>query len=400
MKKILIFSLSYYPKFVGGAEVALKEITDRISNDYEFHMITLRFDSSLKEVEKVGNIIVHRIGFTNNNVSVADLKKFPLSLNKIFFQFYAFIRAWRLHRIYKFELVWAMMAHSCGVPAALFKIFFPEVKYLLTLQEGDTPQYIKKKMLPIYPLFKKAFTKADFIQTISTFLASWAKDMGAECEIKVVPNGVDLKKFSQEFSDEELKIAKQKLGKKAGEVFLITTSRLVHKNGIDSVIEALPSLQSNIHFAILGIGPDENKLKMLTNNLGLNNRVHFMGYVSHDEMPKYLKLSDIFIRPSRSEGMGNSFVEAMASNIPVIATQEGGLSDFIFDNIRNKDKVPTAFAVDKDSPTQIAKAVNKIVSDKGLVSSVVVNASQMVLEKYEWTNVAKQMKESVFDKVL
>ena len=64
VKKILIFSLAYYPNFVGGAEVAIKEITDRISpEDFEFHMITLRFDSRLPKTEKIGNIFVHRIGF-------------------------------------------------------------------------------------------------------------------------------------------------------------------------------------------------------------------------------------------------------------------------------------------------------------------------------------------------
>ena len=64
----------------------------------------------------------------------------------------------------------------------------------------------------------------------------------------------------------------------------------------------------------------------------------FWGQVDHKEMPKYLKISDVFTRPSRSEGFGISFVEAMAAEIPVVATQEGGLADFLFDPDRNKDK--------------------------------------------------------------
>ena len=52
VKKILIFSLAYYPNFVGGAEVAIKEITDRLSpEEFEFHLVTLRFDSSLPKTE-------------------------------------------------------------------------------------------------------------------------------------------------------------------------------------------------------------------------------------------------------------------------------------------------------------------------------------------------------------
>ena len=61
VKRVLIFSLAYFPKHVGGAEVSIKEITDRIS-DIEFHMVTNRFDSTLPRVEKIGNVLVHRIG--------------------------------------------------------------------------------------------------------------------------------------------------------------------------------------------------------------------------------------------------------------------------------------------------------------------------------------------------
>jgi hypothetical protein len=91
MKKILIFSLNYYPRFIGGAEVAIKEITDRISpEEIEFHMITLRFDSALPAVEKIGNVLVYRIGFTKRGATIAELKKFPMK-QKIFF--YLFLAA-------------------------------------------------------------------------------------------------------------------------------------------------------------------------------------------------------------------------------------------------------------------------------------------------------------------
>jgi hypothetical protein len=134
MKKVLIFSLAYFPKHVGGAEVAIKEITDRIDpQDIEFHMVCLRFDSTLPAVEQVGNVLVHRIGFTTKNPSMGDLKKYPLALNKYLFQFLAAWKAARLHARYQYDGTWAMMAHSCGVPAAIFKLFYPQVPYILTL---------------------------------------------------------------------------------------------------------------------------------------------------------------------------------------------------------------------------------------------------------------------------
>ncbi len=128
---------------------------------------------------------------------MGDLKKFPLHLNKILFQFLAPLRAYQLHRTYQYDATWAMMAHSCGVPAAIFKIFNPNVKYILNLQEGDPPEYIEKKMRPLWPLFKRAFTKADVIQPLSTFLAAWARKMGYTGPIEIIPNGANTKHFAQ-----------------------------------------------------------------------------------------------------------------------------------------------------------------------------------------------------------
>lgn len=401
MKKILIFSLNYYPKFIGGAEVAIKEITDRISpDDISFDMVTLRFDSDLPKVEKIGNVTVYRIGFARKGPTIIDLRKFPLHLNKFYFQFAAAIKALSLHKKNNYDALWAMMAHSCAVPVALFSFRFPKVPYLLTLQEGDPPEHIKRTMLPLYPLFVAGFKRASFMQTISTFLARWGREMGFKGSLEVVPNAVDTKRFSQEFPEETIREAQSTLGKKPGDVFLVTTSRLVHKNAIDDVIRALPLLPAHIHFIIFGIGPDEEKLKLLARSSGVESRTHFLGQLAHEDMPKMLKACDIFIRPSRSEGMGNSFVEAFAAELPVIATQEGGIADLLFDEKRNPDKVTTGWAVAKDSPKDIARAVEDILARPEKVKEILRNAKELAIAKYDWDLIARDMKEKVFDRMI
>ncbi len=399
MKKILIFSLTYYPNTVGGAEVAIKEITDRIdSKDIEFHMVCLRLDSALPKTEKIGNVLVHRIGFSRPNPTAEDLKKFPLHLNKYLYQFTAAFKAIRLHREYNYDGIWAMMAHSTGVPAALFKMVNPDVGYALTLQEGDPIPYIEKTVKPLWPFFKRAFTSADVIQVISSYLGNWARARGFNGPLEFIPNGASLP-APDNYTDEELWTLKEKYKKAKGDIYLVTVSRLVEKNAVDDIIRALPLLPSNIKALVVGGGPDEQMLMGLARELNVTNRVIFTGQVDRKQTAEARLVSDIFIRASRSEGMGNSFASAMASRLPIIATQEGGLIDFIFDAKRNPDKTTTGWVVDKDNPEQIAAAVKDILANPEQVKKVVANAYKLATESYNWDFIARDMKEKVFYKI-
>jgi glycosyltransferase involved in cell wall biosynthesis len=172
---------------------------------------------------------------------------------------------------------------------------------------------------------------------------------------------------------------------------------LVEKNAIDTVIKAVALLPQEVHFAIFGKGEKEIELKKLADELGVQDRVHFQGEIKNTAVAYALHASDIFVRPSRSEGMGNSFIEAMAAGLPVIATQVGGISDFLFDSERNPDKEPTGFAVDVDSPEQIASQVEYILNNPDSVARVVENAKHMVEEKYSWDTIARDMQKNVFE---
>lgn len=394
VKKILIFSLVYYPRFIGGAEIAIKEITDRIPNDeIQFDMVTLCLDSKLPRYERIGNINIYRVGWTGDQKNSSDSLPWYLHLNKYAFVLIAFLKAISLHKKNKYDAIWSMMATYNSFAAIIFKILNPKIPFILTLQEGDPIKYIKRRALPLYPLFKMIFTKADCIQTISQYLADWAKDMGAKCPIVVVPNAVDLKLFSNRKSEDELSKLKQKLGKKDNDIFLITTSRLVVKNATRDTIDSLQYLSENVKFIILGTGYEEKELKERVKDLKLENRVQFLGYIPHKDMPQYLHISDIFIRPSISEGFGNSYIEAMAAQIPVIATPVGGIVDFLKDG-------ETGLYCEVNNPKSIAQKVEKLIKDRESREYIVKTAFKMVSDKYEWTLIASDMKNKVFLKII
>ncbi|KKP80407.1 MAG: Glycosyltransferase, partial [Parcubacteria group bacterium GW2011_GWB1_35_5] len=182
----------------------------------------------------------------------------------------------------------------------------------------------------------------------------------------------------------------------SGDIALITTSRLVLKNGVGDVIKALPKLPKNIKFVILGEGYLEKELKELAIKLNVSNRIIFKGFVEHPVLNKYLKASDIFIRTSRSEGQGISFLEAMACKLPVIATPVGGIVDFLHDPFFEDDTDnQTGYFCQPENPESIAEAVKRVMGDLQK-NSVVENAYNMVKEKYDWDLIAREMNE-VFD---
>lgn len=401
MKRVLIFSLTYYP-YVGGAEIAIKEITDRIdSKDIEFHMVTNRFDSTLPKVEKVGNVLVHRIGFALRNTGISKIHHPFFYLVKILYVPLATLKALHLRRDYKFDGWWAMMAYM-SFPIVLLRLAWVRVPYVLTLQEGDPFEHVFKRwyIRVFSPLLVWGFRRASVIQAISGFLGRWARRMGFEGPLEIIPNGVATKHFSQSYSADEILSLQQKWGKRSGDTFLITTSRLVEKNAVDDVIRSLSYLPETVHFLVVGIGHNEEALKQLVADCAVERRVHFLGHVGHQDLPRYLKAADIFVRPSRSEGMGNSLIEAMAAELPVIATQEGGIADFLFDAKRNPNKPTTGWTVDKDMPEQIADAVEDILSDPGKTLKVVATAKAMVFEHYDWDSITHEMHTRVFNRFL
>lgn len=394
MRRVLIFSLNYHP-FIGGAEIALKEITDRIApEDIEFHLIAYRFDSKLPKREQVGNVTVHRIGIGRRGMTIGETFTSIAYLGKVLYVPLAAMKAWRLNRKQRFDAAWAMMSYMV-FPLVLLRLAGTRIPYLLTLQEGDPFERVfgRWRIRLVKPLLTLGIRRAAAVQAISTFLLDWARRIGFEGHGQVIPNGVDLARFAHKIPDEVVSQTKEWLGKKPGDVFLVTTSRLVHKNGIDTVLGALALLPSHVHFVVLGEGPLEGALKAKAAGLKVSERVRFMGALPHADLPAALSACDIFIRPSRSEGMGNSFIEAMAAGLPVIATQEGGLADFLFDAKRNPGKEATGWAVDANHPEQVAAAVEAILADPQQAAQTIANARHLAHDHYDWNPIARRMHE-------
>lgn len=212
-QKILIFSIAYQP-FWGGAEVAIKEITDRLP-DFAFDMITLGFDRKLPKFERVGNVNVYRIGFCADSADGASLNRFPLKINKYLFPLLALAKAFLLHKKNNYDIAWVMMANYAGFAGMFFKFLNKKVKYLLTLQEGDPLNYYRRRVSFLFPLFRQIFIRADRIQAISNYLGDYARAMGYRGGIDVYPTALTSRFFPRHRMKKRLRSLKKNSIKRA-----------------------------------------------------------------------------------------------------------------------------------------------------------------------------------------
>jgi glycosyltransferase involved in cell wall biosynthesis len=385
-RRVLVFSTAYFP-FMAGAEIAIKEITGRLDSDFEFDLITAKLDRKLSSFEKVGGVSVYRVGF--------GIK----TLDKIFLPFLGGWKAFKLSKSKNYFCFWAVMV-SFGSGAGYVSNILrrisgrKKIPIVLTLQEGDSELHLKYRWLGLISLsWRLALKNTEVLTGISNFLLERAKKYGYIGETALVPNGVDLEIFLKEVSDREMNEVRFKLGKQQNDIFLVTTSRLSYKNAVDDIISSLTFLPENISLIVIGRGEEGESLQKQSNKLNLSKRVKFLGYLEYKDIPKYFSVCDIFVRPSRSEGFGNSFIEAMATGLPVIATPVGGIPDFL-------DDKETGVFCSPDNPQSIANAVNLILSDHELREKIIYNAKDRVIAKYGWDHIAQKMKGLAFDKLL
>ncbi len=376
--RVLVFSLAYFP-FIGGAEVALREITQRLP-DIQFDLITARFDRQLSSQERVDNVTVYRLGSGNK-------------FDKYLYPFRAFLFACQLHQKNNYYLIWAMLATWAGLPALWFKLKFPQVKYLLTLQSGDSDLFIWLRTWFWYPVYRMIYRRADHIQVISRWLAERAKKYGYRGQISLIPNGVDLTKFKPIIELAQKKALRQKLNLPIKDKIVFTSSRLVKKNNLTALIRAIHLLIQQhfpVKLVIAGSGPLEQQLKNLVSQLNLNQPVIFLGQVPHNKLAAYYQAADIFVRPSLSEGQGISFLEAMACGLPIIASPVGGIVDFLTDK-------QTGLFCQPHDPRDVADKINLLLTDRVLYQHIQKKALELVTTRYSWDFIAEQMKKIILN---
>ncbi|HKX77132.1 MAG TPA: glycosyltransferase [Novosphingobium sp.] len=139
---------------------------------------------------------------------------------------------------------------------------------------------------------------------------------------------------------------------------LLAAGALIERKGQRLAIEALARLLGarllGARLALVGSGEDEGLLRRRAAELGLADRVHFLGVVSHDHLPELLRAADVMVLPSASEGLANVWVEALACGTPIVIPDIGGAREVV--------KEPSAGRIAPRNPAGIAAALSELLA--------------------------------------
>lgn len=235
------------------------------------------------------------------------------------------------------------------------------ISNIVAITHGHEAGWAKIPLLRL--LLKLSAKNVDVI----TYLTQYTKDqisplLNKESKLIQLTPAVDPNQFMP-LEDAEKEQLRNKYDL-ADKLVLLGLSRLMPRKGFDSVISVLPSLLKefpNLTLVIAGGGPDQARLTKLVHKLNLNDHVKFLGSIPYQELPDIYNLADVFVMPCRSriagldiEGFGIVYLEAAATQLPVLAGNSGGAVEAVIPGV-------TGELVDKNN---LFAEIHKLLSSK------------------------------------
>ncbi len=279
----------------------------------------------------------------------------------------------RLIKQFKPDIIHAHFATSCGLVAALTG-FHP---YVLSVWGDDILEFPRRS--PIHKwVVKKAIMDADYVTATSNMLAKKTKVLiKSKKKIQVIPFGVNLSHYSF------------KMRSIGDELHIGTVRNLTPKYGLDILIKAVAVLLNSfqkIRLTIVGDGMIRQKLESLVDRLGIKNNVAFTGFVPNEKVVEYLNKFDIFVMPSVGEGesFGVAAVEAMATGLPVVASNVGGLPEVVDDG-------KTGMLVKPGDVEDLKRALEFYIFSRDARIEHGKKGREKVKKLYNWKDNAKEM---------
>lgn len=211
-------------------------------------------------------------------------------------------------------------------------------------------------------------------------------------KIHVIPGGVNINQFQPNLSSLE---ACQQLGWPDNRRILFTSRRLVHRTGVDKLLQAIASIKPKIPdvwLAIAGRGELQATLQQQAKDLGLENNVKFLGFLPDEQLPIAYQAAELTIMPSQSfEGFGLAVVESLACGTPVLCTPIGGMPEIL-------SPFSPELITSSAEASAIAEKLEQLLLGKLPIPSR-QTCRQYATTHFDWNKIAQQVRQVILDKV-
>jgi glycosyltransferase involved in cell wall biosynthesis len=163
---------------------------------------------------------------------------------------------------------------------------------------------------------------------------------------------------------------------------MLFVGRVVYQKGLDLLFNALGKIKDSAwELSIAGDGPRVDDLKAQARQLGIDKKVTFLGWQTSSQLPGVLLAANLFVHPSRHEGMPNALLEAMASGLPAVATRIAGNEELV--------TMDTGVLVPAEDPEALRAALVPLLADSSLREKLGHAARKRVSAEYSWRQVAE-----------
>jgi len=309
-----------YPTFGGSGVVATELGIALAEKGHEIHFVTYKQPVRLEYLSE--NIFFHEVNVPK--YPLFHYQPYELALSS------KLVDTIRKHKIDLLHVHYAIPHAYAGYMAKqMLKEEGIDLPMVTTLHGTDIT------LVGNHPFYKPAVTfsmnKSDAITSVSENLKEdILRLFNVKREVHVIPNFIDLKRHSQRRINNDCYRSRMATEK---ERIITHISNLRPVKRLVDVIEVFDKIQKELpaKLIIIGEGPDKQKAEELCAYKGIENKVIFLG--NSLEINEILSFSDLFILPSEKESFGLSALEAMASGVPVISTNAGGLPEVNIDGV-------------------------------------------------------------------
>jgi len=307
--------------------------------------------------------------------------EWPIPITPMFF-----INLYKVFRKYNIIHMWTYF-YINSLFTLIYKLFAKKTKLIMTSDtfpgHSFNPGFPTNILFKIYTLFFGwfLFSVPDKVHLYGKSMIKYAKKAGVKEEkITVIPTGINFEKFSKAQPAD-----RKELGIKKNGFVILYAGLIVPRKGIDimlKVVKRLSKKQKNIKLLLVGEGPEKEKYQEIAKSYGIKDNVLFKSW--RKDIPNIMKSADILLLPSRGEGLPGIVMEAMASGLPVVASNIPCIPDLI-------DDKKTGFLCKQDDLNEFSKAVKKLAKSKNLRLNM-GKTGQQKISKFKWSKLLNNYK--------